>query len=126
MMKFGTQTGSLVNHIYSRTKTVDPVVGMGATECMWSDRHAVTIVEVTDKYLVTQADHCKRVDSNGMSESQEYEYTPNPDAHKQYWKKDKNGAYRQAWHNENGRLVFNGSSSHLGIGYRDEFYDYSF
>lgn len=126
MMKLGTQTGSLVNHIYSRMGSPEPVVGMGATECLWSDRHAVTIVEVTKKYIVTQRDDTKRIDSNGMSESQEYEFTPNPEAYKQYWKKDKKGTYRQAHHNENGRLVFNGHSCHLGIGYRDEYYDFSF
>lgn len=125
-MKLGTQTGSLVNHIYSRTANPTPAVGMGATTCMWSDRHAVTIVEVTKKYIVTQADNSKRIDSNGMSESQDYEYTPNPDAYKQYWKLDKNGSFRMAHHNENGRLVFSGSSTHLAIGYRDEFYDFSF
>lgn len=126
MMKLGTQTGSLMNHVYSRMGSPEPVVGMGATECLWSDRHAVTIVEVTAKYIVTQADTTKRVDTNGMSESQEYEYTPNPEAYKQYWKKDQKGQYRQAHHNEKGNLVFNGSSTHLGIGYRDEFYDFSF
>lgn len=126
MMKLGTQTGSLVNHIYSRCANPEPTIGMGATECLWSDRHAVTIVEVTKKYIVTQRDEAKRTDKNGMSESQEYEFTPNPEAYKQYWKKDKKGAYRQAHHNENGRLVFSGHSCHLAIGRREEFYDFSF
>jgi hypothetical protein len=127
MMKLGTQTGSLVNHIYSRTSNPeDIVVGMGATICLWSDRHAVTIVEIGKGYLVTQADTVTRIDKNGMSESQEYEYTPNPNGSLEYWKLDKNGKYRQAHKNQNGRLVFNNHSSHLGIGYREEYYDFSF
>lgn len=127
MMKLGTQTGSLVNHIYSRTSNPETiVVGMGATICMWSDRHAVTIVEIGKGYLVTQADTVTRVDGNGISESQSYEYTPNPEGSLQYWKLDKNGKYRTAYKNENGRLVFAGSSCHLGIGYREEYYDFSF
>lgn len=125
-MKLGTQTGSLINHIYSRTTGSVPEVGMGATICMWSDRHAVTIIEVSQKYLVTQEDTATRADKNGMSESQEYVYTANPEGSLQYWKLDKNGKYRQAYKNQNGRLVFNGHSSHLAIGRREEYYDYSF
>lgn len=126
MMKLGTQTGSLINHIYSRHANPEPAVGMGATICMWSDRHAVTIVEVAKGYIVTQTDNVKRIDNNGMSESQSYEYTPNPEGSLQYWKLDKKGKYRVAYKNENGRLVFASHSSHLGIGYREEYYDFSF
>ena len=49
-MNIGTQTNSLVNHLYSRM-TVGapaPVVGMAATTLSWSDRHAATVTEVTE------------------------------------------------------------------------------
>ncbi len=126
MMKLGSQTGSLVNHIYSRTAGVEPEVGMGATICMWSDREAATIVEVGKNYLVTQVDEAVRVDNNGISESQTYVFTPNPNSYKQYWKKNKDGLYKMAHHNENGRLVMSGASTHLHIGERAKFYDFSF
>lgn len=49
-MNIGTQTNSLVNHIYSRM-TVDapsPEVGMAATTLSWTDRHAATVTEVIE------------------------------------------------------------------------------
>jgi len=49
-MNIGTQTNSLVNHLYSRM-TVDapkPEVGMAATTLSWTDRHAATVVAVTE------------------------------------------------------------------------------
>ena len=48
-MNIGTQTNSLVNHLYSRM-TVGapaPVVGMAATTLSWTDRHAATVTKVT-------------------------------------------------------------------------------
>ena len=127
-MKLGTETGSLTNYLMSGTKGQPiPVVGMGATLLSWTDRHPATIVEVLKggKVLVVQEDHAVRTDKNGMSECQDYEFIPNPDAYKAYYKLDKNGAYRDARFNENGRLVY-GSGQQLRIGERDKYYDYSF
>ncbi len=44
-MKLGTQTGSVINHLHSRAVIgqPEPVVGMGATMLLWSDRRACTI-----------------------------------------------------------------------------------
>lgn len=49
-MNIGTQTSSVINHLYSRM-TVDapaPKVGMAATILSWSDRHAATVTEVSE------------------------------------------------------------------------------
>ena len=49
-MNLGTQTSSLVNHLYSRM-TVDspnPEVGMPATILGWTDRNAATVTKVTE------------------------------------------------------------------------------
>ncbi len=58
---------------------VCPHVGDGATFGCGSDRYPYTVIEVRrdGRELVLQADDYKRTDSNGFSESQEYEYTPN-------------------------------------------------
>jgi hypothetical protein len=127
MMKLGTQTGSLINHIYSRVANPEPVVGMGVTICMWSDRHAATIVGIEKDMLIVCEDDVKRTDTNGISESQEYEYTTNPNNSKTYWKKDKKGKYCEYYVNrETNRFNKCGTGSHLGIGYREEYYDFSF
>lgn len=56
-------------------------VGMGATYGIGSDRYPFTVVEVlSETRVVVQADRYKRIDKNGLSELQEYEYTPDPEA----------------------------------------------
>ena len=94
-MNAGTQTGSLVNHLYSRMTIgePEPTVGMGVTMLSWTDRDAGTIVEVNMKkrYIAVTEDNKKRIDNNGISESQEYEYTTVMDGHRRYYRKDKKG-----------------------------------
>lgn len=83
-MKLGTQTGSMTNHIYSRATRgqPEPVVGMGATILCWTDRHAATIadVQLTGKGTIVRVrrDKAHRIDRNGFSESQSWEYHEDP------------------------------------------------
>ena len=72
--------GCVQSRLMAASKMPEPKVGMGLTELLWSDRHAYEVIEVQDKT------HCKiralkyeRTDSNGISESQTYKYTSNPD-----------------------------------------------
>lgn len=113
MMKLGTETGSLVNHVIASQQQPTPEVGMGATICLWSDRHACTIVKVTPSQVHVQADKATRTDKNGMSESQEYSYERQPSAPVEIFRKTKRG-YR------------NKGGSYLSIGVRREYYDFSF
>lgn len=133
-MKLGTETGSLVNHLFSRATNgqTRPHVGMGATVLSWTDRHAATIVSVrTLNYkrwtvvVGVQEDDARRVDSNGMSESQEYVYSPRPDAPVRYWACAANGRWDSVRMNERGRLVKAGSGG-LVIGRRETYHDFSF
>jgi hypothetical protein len=53
---------------------------MGAVYGIGSDRYPFTVVEVVSPTtVIVTADHYKRIDNNGQSEAQEYEYTPQPD-----------------------------------------------
>lgn len=119
-MNLGTQTGSLMNHIDSKTRDTMPAVGMGATILMWSDRHACTIVSVekNGKRIGVQRDHAKRTDGNGMSDCQSYEFTPNSEAHVEFFTLRKNGNYVREGDSIKG--------SPLKIGARSEYYDFSF
>jgi hypothetical protein len=127
-MNLGTQTGSLVNHLYSRMTigAPEPVVGMGVTMLSYTDRDAGTIVEVNTKkrYIAVVEDNAKRIDSNGLSESQVYEFTPNPDGYVYYYRKDKKNQWRKCYYNENKRLVFGRGG--LILGKRDKYYDFTF
>lgn len=116
-----THTGSFVNALYGSANQADPQVGDGATVLGWTDRHAATIVEVSNngKTIVIQEDDAKRVDSNGMSESQTYEFTPNPNAPRKTYTRRKNGQYvRQGDPMKGGGRIL--------VGRRDHYYDFSF
>lgn len=125
MLKAGTETGSLMNHLFSREVGVEPAIGMGATLLHWTDRDPATVVAWDGKLLTVQEDSYKRVDKNGMSESQEYEYTPNPQGSLSHFKRDKNGGWFQVIKNpETGR--FNKRGGGLRLGERERYYDFSF
>ena len=134
MLRLGSGTGSVFNHFDSRAVVgePEPYVGMGATVLHWTDRSACTIVkiEVIRKvtYITTQDDDAKRKDTNGMSESQDYEYTPDPMGRLRVFKKHpKSGFWKFCVLNsDTGRYVQQTHGSGLKIGVRDEYYDYSF
>jgi len=120
-MKIGTETGSLVNGILTDKMQIIPEIGMGATICHWSDRIAGTIIEVKKdknkliKFITIQVDNAIRTDSNGMSESQVYEYTPDSDGMTYIFKLRKDGTWKRS-----------NSADGLIIGTRIQYYDYSF
>jgi len=121
MLKLGTETGSLVNHLYSGSTKIQPEVGLGATLLMWSDRIACTITEVKTnkqgiiKSFIIQEDTATRTDQNGMSETQTYEYSSNPSGSQWTCKLRKNGTWK----------VMNYGYGVL-IGTREKYYDYNF
>lgn len=111
-MKLGSETGSLINHVMTHCGQAEPKVGDGATICMWSDRHAATIIKVTPYTVTVQEDKAIRTDTNGMSESQTYRYEPDPHGATYTFRKTKNG-----WKCKGVGLT---------IGVRRHYYDYSF
>lgn len=129
MLKFGTQTGSLVNHVMSTAVASLPEVGDGATLLSWSDRHPATVVAVFKHgkydFVQIQSDNYRRIDKNGMSEDQVYEYTPNPDGSKSTFRL-RNGVWEGVRMNENGRYVKTGSDSKVVFGIRERYWDPSF
>jgi hypothetical protein len=110
-----TTTGSLVNHLSAGGgKSLVPVVGMGATHLMYTDREACTVIAVSPsgKTIKVQTDHAKRTDGNGMSECQKYEHTPNPNGVIYTVRLTKKG-----WRSKGARFA---------LGYRSTYHDYSF
>lgn len=133
-MNLGTQTASLVNHLYSRGVIGQPapVVGMGATELLWTDRHAMTIVEVVEEKGVVKRigltrDEAIVVKGSALDGSAEYRYETRTGAYVSYYRIGKTGLWQQTWRNENGRWIGNAKSgTGLRIGQRDEHRDPSF
>lgn len=136
-MRIGTETASLVNHLYSRATTGQPipVVGMGVTILSWTDRHAGTIHKVTEfggskvwQYEIeVSEDDAKRTDNNGMSECQEYEYTPRPDGYRSIFRfSRKSGEWVSGRINaETGKFKMVRGNG-LIIGKRETYHDFSF
>lgn len=88
-------------------------VGDGVTINLWSDCHAGTIIKRTRCKLWIQRDTAVRVDNNGISENQEYEFYPNP-----------NGTIYEAYWSRKHKAFFLFDNS-ISVG-RHEYYDYSF
>jgi len=73
--------GSLENRIEENRMFTDEIkVGTGMTEYLYSDRKAYEVTEVEDqKHVTVRLLDARRVDSNGMSDCQDWELTSNPD-----------------------------------------------
>lgn len=106
------------------SRTVDPVepkevptVGAGCTVCFYTDRHAATVIDVSATgYKVTvREDKATRTDTNGMSECQNYEYTPDPE-----------GAVHVFFRNSKGTYGSRKGGKRLSVGNRSHYFDYSF
>ena len=122
-MKPTKETGSFINMMMSNNSTV-PEVGKGATVLSWTDRHAYEVIEVSDdkKRVVVQQYNAKRIDGNGMSDSQEYEYKElNPKKEVIVWRWG-------AWRWERDKLLMKRIYSKINIvwGEKREYYDYTF
>lgn len=115
------QTGSFMNLLMSKAQDAQPVIGMGATLLGWTDRHPMTVIAVrkNGKEIDVQSDNAVRIDNNGMSGAQDYEFSPNPNGGVSTFSLRKNGAWVRV-----GQAAKNGQR--LAVGYRSKYYDYSF
>ena len=123
------RTASLHNHIYN-SMTIgapEPQVGLGATITHWTDRDAGTVISWDGSVIAVQEDEAKRTDNNGMSEAQDYEYSPNPSGRVWHFRRDKTNAWRFIVRNEKtGRWNIASSGPGLVLGFRRKYYDFSF
>lgn len=132
--------GNMMNAVYSaNAPDLKPVIGMGATQLLWSDRVANTIVaveELTGKrysHLIhLRRDKATRIDDGGMSDAQAYSYLPGDPQRPTvpYARMRKSGAWIRVVHAEgSGKLVsfFEGASNvnQLVLDTRNEYYDFS-
>ena len=116
-MRHLSQHGSLVNLICDNAQQPTPVVGMGATSYSFSDREPYTVIAILSPHrIVVQADNYERKDDNGMSDCQDYTFTPNPEGHKTTLRRRKDGGW----------AVVGSPGSHFGVGHRSRYYDFSF
>jgi hypothetical protein len=135
-MNLGTQTNSLVNHLYSRM-TVGapaPVVGMAATTLSWTDRHAATVTKVTafggvklwSHEIEVVEDTALVISGSTHDGSATFAFVPNTNGYVNLYRKSrKTGAWVHGYINrDTGK--FNKSSGGLILGTRDHYVDPSF
>lgn len=71
--------GSLNNRLNEGKQFGDLHVGMGATEMLYSDRHAYTVQKiVSENRVIVTRDEVKRIDQNFASDCQDYEFVSVP------------------------------------------------
>ncbi len=116
-------TGSLTNWMMTGGNTGHPVVGEGATEFMWTDRHAFTVTSVSadGKLCIIQEDIAHK-QFEGMTDQQHYTYERNPNAKAEKlvfkwgaWRRDKGKGYEKRYPKIN-----------IKFGIREKYYDFSF
>lgn len=119
-------SGSFVNWMMANNNTL-PEVGKGATELMWSDREPYQVTWVSDDKTecIIQPINAKRIDKNGMSESQQYDYSEVLDCKIHLvWRKKQGGCwckkskeirfvpkFVKQWEEENKQMFFGSSIS---------------
>ena len=85
-MKLGTQTGSLVNHIYSTSSCENISIGDPATLTGWTDRSAATVTDVFAhgkyNYISVTKDISKVVGGTGYGD-EVYEYSRDPNGYEE-------------------------------------------
>lgn len=112
--------GSLMNRIAENYRQPLPKTGMGATILMYTDRHAATVVQIVTPFeIIIQEDTATRTDKNGMSECQQYAYTPNLEAVRLRVRKNRLGQWKIVKNQPLGGTV-------VSLGERDHYHDYSF
>lgn len=112
--------GSLQNRLLESGEMPEPQVGMGVTECFYSDRKPYEIIAVKDaRHITVRELDWKRTDNNGMSDCQDYEYSSNPGNRTAELFLTKQGQWRQRYGRRLGCNCF-------FIGYAERYYDPSF
>ena len=101
-------------------------VGDGVTLNYYSDRVPATIIEIgpKGKYLKVQEDNARRIDNNGMSDSQSYEITRNEKGRVYYFYKTR----KKEWtlYTNTGKSTYNQYGVYLTLKRRSKYFDYSF
>jgi hypothetical protein len=132
-MNIGTQTNSVVNHLYSRMTigAPAPVVGMGATKLSWTDRHAATVTKVTKlkskvwAYEIFVIEDKPTVVSGSVHDgSAVYTFEPNPSGYADMYRMDsKTGKWVRGYINQQTGRFKQRRSGGLILGMRDHHFD---
>lgn len=131
-MKLGTQTASVINHLYARAVIgqPEPKAGMGATILMWTDRHAATVFRVfkAGAAVIVETRDDKEVVISGSSHdgSAEWGYKTNVRGSVRHFRRASNGTWQSVRKNEETGRWIKTNGNGLRLGERDAYRDPSF
>lgn len=111
--------GSLQNRLAEAAKMPEPVVGMGATELMYSDREAYEVIEVMDERHITVRSMKSTMKPGTDWLDQEYDYASDPNGTIAHLFRKKNGQWVERYP---GGTYGNG----FALGYMEKYRDPSF
>lgn len=105
-----------------------PKVGDGLSVCMWSDRHAGTVVEVINPNLVAFTEDDAKADTTRPCPMghQNWILTPQPDGHRQHAMCHKDGRWYVAKLGKHGRYTVSKKSTPVAMGQKSHYHDWSF
>ena len=121
--------GSITNRLEENKRYCEKIkVGTGVTEYLWSDRHAYEVVDVKDQnHVFIRRVDTTRIDNNGMSEIQDYEYKSNPKNEKKELVFKYNHWYEvRRWIDKEGKKRRKSERINVSFGIMEEYYDFSF
>jgi len=108
--------GSLTNRMIEGSGPETVEIGMGATRVMYSDRYPYTVIEVLSPCRIKVQEDFAKMKAGGtvLSESQDWEYFPDP-----------NGDVETLIKTKRGWKVL-GREQRFAVGFREKFYDPTF
>ena len=123
-------TANLMSNLQIHSKQPAPEVGMAATICLYSDRNAATVAEVSadGSFILVREDRTRADKSKelGMGH-QEWIHEPDPDGREYRFRLDpRTGKFRQVRTSQAGRLIWSKEGVGLILGRRDHYHDWSF
>jgi len=124
MLKFGTETGSLVNHVMSASKGIAPIAGEAATVLHWSDRDPATVTDwdAAKQIVTVREDDATCTDFD----QQTYTFSRCDRGATWHFKREKNGSWVQVFLNRTTGRWIKSKGAGLIIGRREKYRDPSF
>lgn len=101
-------------------------IGDGVTLNYYSDEKPATVIEIEPKgkWIKVQMDIAKRIDKNGMSDYQEYEYFRDENGYIRTFYKTRMKDY--TLFTDTGRSTYNSYGIYLSLKVRRKYFDYTF
>jgi hypothetical protein len=130
-MKLGTETGSLVNHVYSFGVLGQPrpYLGMPVTMLSWTDRHPATVIQLfkVGKSIIMRVQEDNSVPvpraNPQYGDNIEYTYSLNPEGCTYTYKQNAEGRWCEVYFKEDTKRWVGTQGGGIHLGHREKYHD---